>query len=163
VADDSISTLKRQLADAILEISDGMPVTVAARGLGINPARVCDLRGGRIDRFSVERLIRIISTVGGEVTLSVSVPRQRDVCWFPKLRARRQEFLAAVRSRRHQLAQFPHARRRATALAPMEPMPPEPPRNGPAPREVEPKELEPKELEAAEPEATELKATELKA
>jgi predicted XRE-type DNA-binding protein len=86
---DAILMLKRQLADAILAVSAGMPITVAARRLGIDPARMCDLRRGRIARFSVERLIRILATVDRSVTLTVVQTSFQPVCWFPKLRAKR--------------------------------------------------------------------------
>jgi predicted XRE-type DNA-binding protein len=101
---DPILQLKRQLADAILAIADPKPITVAARRLGIDPARMCDLRRGRIARFSVERLIRILATVDRGVTVTVVVTGSEQVCWFPKLRAkadaRRREALAARRLRR---------------------------------------------------------------
>ena len=89
MGDDSILALKRQLADAILGLAGHMPVTVAGRRLGIGPARMCDLRGGRVARFSIERLIRILETVDRDVRLTV-VPRSAErINWFPKLRARR--------------------------------------------------------------------------
>jgi len=66
-----------------------MPVTVAARRLGIDAARMCDLRRGRITRFSVERLIRILATVDRGVTLTVVLTGPERICWFPKLRARK--------------------------------------------------------------------------
>src|SRR4051812_20378600 len=99
-----ILALKRQLADAILAISDPQPITIAARRLGIDPARMCDLRHGRIARFSLERLIRILATVERGVSVTVVVTGSAQVCWFPKLRAqadaRRREFLVARRLRR---------------------------------------------------------------
>ena len=101
---DPIPALKRQLADAILAIADPQPITLAARRLGIDPARMCDLRRGRIERFSVERLIRILATVDRGVSVTVVVTGSAQVCWFPKLRAqadaRRREFLIARRLRR---------------------------------------------------------------
>ena len=89
MGDDSILALKRQLAGAILELAGRMPITVAGRRLGIGPARMCDLRHGRVARFSVERLIRILGTVDRDVRLTV-VPRSAErINSFPKLRARR--------------------------------------------------------------------------
>jgi predicted XRE-type DNA-binding protein len=99
VADDSILALKRQLADAILALSDRMPVIVAARRLGIDAARMCDLRRGRIARFSVERLIRILATVDRGVKLTVVLTGPERICWFPGIRARRQQSLQAMGSR----------------------------------------------------------------
>ena len=96
---DPIFALKRQLADAILALSDREPVTVAARRLGVDAARLCDLRRGRIARFSVERLIRILATVDRSVELKVVVNDHARICWFPKLRASRDERLRKKRTR----------------------------------------------------------------
>jgi predicted XRE-type DNA-binding protein len=93
---DPILALKRQLADAILAVSSGKPIIVAARRLGIDPARMCDLRRGRIARFSVERLIRILATVDRGVTVTVVQKSFEPVCWFPKLRAKRDARRAAT-------------------------------------------------------------------
>ena len=89
VADDPMLALKRQLADAILALSDSEPILVAARRFGIDPARMCDLRRGRIARFSVERLIRILATVDRGVKLTVVLTGPEQICWFPGLRSRR--------------------------------------------------------------------------
>ena len=97
---DPILALKRQLTDAILTVAGDMPITVAARRLGIDPARMCDLRRGRIARFSVERLIRILATVDRGVTVTVVQKSFQPVCWFPKLRAKRDARLAAARAGR---------------------------------------------------------------
>ena len=93
---DPILALKRQLADAILALAAEQPIIVAARRLGIDPARMCDLRRGRIARFSVERLIRILATVDRGVTLTVVRLSFEPVCWFPKLRAKRDARRAAA-------------------------------------------------------------------
>ena len=89
VADDPLSTLKRQLADAILALAVKVPTSVAARRFGIDEARLCDLRRGRIARFSVERLIRILATVDRGVTLTVVPTGAERICWFPALRSQR--------------------------------------------------------------------------
>ena len=68
---DPIPALKRQLADAILAIADPQPITLAARRLGIDPARMCDLRRGRIERFSVERLSTALVLPAFEMRLGV--------------------------------------------------------------------------------------------
>jgi hypothetical protein len=119
MGDDSILALKRQLADAILELAGRMPITVAGRRLGIGPARMCDLRKGRVARFSVERLIRILGTVDRDVRLTV-VPRSAEkINWFPKLLARRGlvpveqrrlEGLERTRERREQAEEWLRAR-----------------------------------------------------
>jgi predicted XRE-type DNA-binding protein len=97
--DDPIWPLKRQLADAILELSAHETWLSAARRFGIDPSRMSDLRAGRIARFSVERLIRILDTVGRGVELRVVVTGPGQICWKPKLRARRTAYLAERRRR----------------------------------------------------------------
>jgi predicted XRE-type DNA-binding protein len=97
VADDPIFALKRQLADAILRLSAGVFPPAAARRFGIDPARMRDLSAGRIARFSVERLIRILATVDCRVTVDISAPAQ-EIVWYPALRARRDARMAAFRA-----------------------------------------------------------------
>ena len=87
--DDPILALKRQLADAVVALSGRMPVTVAARRFGIDTARMCDLRRGRIARFSVERLIRILARVDRGVKLSIVLTGPEQISWFPTIGRKR--------------------------------------------------------------------------
>jgi hypothetical protein len=89
VTEDPLYALKRQLADAILALAVHKPVTVAARRFGIDSTRMCDLRRGRIARFSVERLIRILATVDRGVKLTIVLTGPERICSFPALRAQR--------------------------------------------------------------------------
>jgi len=57
---DPIGPLERQLADEVLEIASHTNMRVAARVFRMDEPRLSDLRHGRIARFSVERLIRIL-------------------------------------------------------------------------------------------------------
>src|SRR5215204_3695296 len=86
---DQIPILKRQLADAILAIAGQTNMHVAARVFGIGVPRMSDLRRGRIARFSVERLIRILATVDRRVDLTVVCMGPERVRWFGHLMARR--------------------------------------------------------------------------
>lgn len=52
--------------------------------MGIDPPRLSDLRHGRIERFSLERLIRILDAVGQTVTLQVEGPMY--VRWWLRVR-----------------------------------------------------------------------------
>jgi predicted XRE-type DNA-binding protein len=88
VLDDPIPALKRQLADAILEVAAQTNMHVAASVLGIDTARMSDLRRGRIERFSVERLIRLLAMVDRRVELTIAVVGRTEVPWFGVLRAR---------------------------------------------------------------------------
>jgi predicted XRE-type DNA-binding protein len=89
VADDPIAPLKRQLADAILELASQTNMHVAARQFGIGVPRMSDLRHGRIARFSVERLIRILATVDRRVQLTVVASTRRPILWHSRPPRRR--------------------------------------------------------------------------
>jgi predicted XRE-type DNA-binding protein len=95
---DPIFALKRQLADTIVALAHRQPILIAARRFGIDVARMCDLRKGRIARFSVERLIRILATVDRRVTLTIAPTGPEQICWFPKLRARRRQIVSRDRA-----------------------------------------------------------------
>ena len=87
--DDPIPPLKRQLADAILAVAQQTNFHVAAAALGIDAARLSDLRRGRIERFSVERLIRLLAVVDRSVEVTITPEGGVRVRWFAILRARR--------------------------------------------------------------------------
>ena len=89
MSDDPILALKRQLADEILEIASHTNMHVAARVFGIDVPRMSDLRRGRVARFSVERLIRILATVDRRVDLSVVATGRRPIHWFRRVGAAR--------------------------------------------------------------------------
>ena len=80
--DDHISAIKRQLADEILALAAETNMHVAARRFGIGVPRMSDLRHGRIDRFSVERLIRILATVDRQVELTIVPTGVGRIHWF---------------------------------------------------------------------------------
>jgi predicted XRE-type DNA-binding protein len=69
---DPIPRLKEQLARDIIERLDGWTQDVAASFLGTDPPRVSDLRRGRLERFSLQQLIRLITRDHGTVTLHVT-------------------------------------------------------------------------------------------
>ena len=87
MATDPILPLKHQLAREIVALSRNQAITVGARRLGIDPARFCDLRHGRVARFSVERLIRILGTIDRRVTMTIVCDGPSEICWIPQLRA----------------------------------------------------------------------------
>ena len=86
---DPILPLKHQLAREIVALSKHEAITVSASRLGIDPSRFCDLRHGRVARFSVERLIRILATIDRRVTMTIVCDGPAEICWFPRLRAQR--------------------------------------------------------------------------
>lgn len=89
--DDTILGLRHQLAVEILRIADQTHVGIAARVFGIDLPRLSDLRRGRLHRFSLERLIRILATVDRRVDITVRSRGSEQVRWMLKLgeRARR--------------------------------------------------------------------------
>jgi predicted XRE-type DNA-binding protein len=88
MAIDPIPALKQQLADEILASVDHINRTIAADVLEINQARMSDLRHGRVARFSVERLIRILATIDRRVTMQITNSGASRIAWFRVLRER---------------------------------------------------------------------------
>ena len=75
--DNPIPALKRQLAQLLVERLEGWSHTYAADLLGTDHARVSNLRRGRLDRFSLEQLIRFAIRVEGTVELQVEWTNRR--------------------------------------------------------------------------------------
>jgi predicted XRE-type DNA-binding protein len=69
----------------------GLTQTAAAKLLGVHPPRVSDLMRGRIDLFSIETLIDMLSRLGLSVNLVtagrelVMTSKAADASWLPKL------------------------------------------------------------------------------
>lgn len=79
--DDPVPTLKEQLRRSILTEIGLTDRLAAARMLGVDEARMSNIKHGRLDRFSLQRLIRIMARINRRVELSVIVvaplPRAR--------------------------------------------------------------------------------------
>jgi predicted XRE-type DNA-binding protein len=87
-APDPVPALKRQLAEAILErLRGGSQLTIASR-LGIDQPRASNLECGRLERFSLQQLVRFAARVDGEVTITVAWTSRR-VWIFPPRPPRR--------------------------------------------------------------------------
>ena len=71
MSNDPIPELKLQLAREIVRLADQTNFFVAAMALGIDYPRLSDLRKGRLKRFSLQKLIRILATVERKVTLEI--------------------------------------------------------------------------------------------
>ena len=91
-----IPALKQQLAREILSSIANLNVTIAADVLQIGPARLADLRHGRVARFSVERLILMLATIDRRVALSVVNVGEPEIRCFRILRERRDERIRAA-------------------------------------------------------------------
>jgi predicted XRE-type DNA-binding protein len=72
VSDDAVPTLKRQLAQQLVGRVEGWSQTYAAALLGTDQPRISDLRRGRLDRISLEQLVRFIGRVGGSIELQIN-------------------------------------------------------------------------------------------
>ena len=72
MSDDSIPALKRHLAQQLVGRLEGWSQTDAAALVGTDQPRISDLRRGRLDRISLEQLVRLLGRVGGSIEVQVS-------------------------------------------------------------------------------------------
>jgi predicted XRE-type DNA-binding protein len=92
-----IPVLRQQLGDEILRLVDDFPTIISARLLCIDERRMADLRHGRVQRFSVERLIRMLAQIDRRVDLTVVNIGAPILRWLPILRDRRRNFRGEAR------------------------------------------------------------------
>lgn len=69
---DPIPELKRRAAAALVPLLDGWNAHDVAASLGTDQPRVSDLRRGKLDRFSLEMLIRFLHRMRQDVDLRVA-------------------------------------------------------------------------------------------
>ena len=86
--------IKRRLAAEIVAVADQTNFFVAAKGLGIGTARLSDLRHGRVQRFTIDRLIRVLAVVDRRVDVSISVVGNPRVQWMAEGFRRQRELRA---------------------------------------------------------------------
>jgi predicted XRE-type DNA-binding protein len=84
-AQDPVPALKRQLARAILDRLRGSGQLNIGYRLGVDRARASNLQCGRLERFSLQQLVRFAARVDGEVTISVTWTSRR-IWVFPARR-----------------------------------------------------------------------------
>jgi predicted XRE-type DNA-binding protein len=81
---DPVPALKRRVVDEILVLLEGWRQEHAADFLRTNQGRVSELRRGHLDRFSLDRLVRYLSRLHRDITITttktpgLSVLDQRD-------------------------------------------------------------------------------------
>jgi predicted XRE-type DNA-binding protein len=92
-----IAALRQQLADEILRLVDHLPTVISANLLCIDERRMADLRHGRAQRFSVERLIRMLAQINRRVDLTVVNTGPPIFRWFGILRDRKRNFRPEAR------------------------------------------------------------------
>jgi hypothetical protein len=73
---DPMLALKQQAAAALAPLIDPWPPEFAAAVIGVERARIPDLRRGKLDRFSLERLIRFLTRAGAHVELRITPPER---------------------------------------------------------------------------------------
>ena len=74
---DTVAVLKRQVAHAIVRTVDGWTQANAAVLLGIDQPRVSDLRNARLERFSLDQLVTLLTRADASVALTISAHPQR--------------------------------------------------------------------------------------
>ena len=82
--EDPIPALKRQLAQLVVERLDGWNQVYAADFIGTDQPRMSDLRQGRLDRFSLEQLVRFATRVDGTVRVTVEWSTRRAAFLAPE-------------------------------------------------------------------------------
>jgi predicted XRE-type DNA-binding protein len=73
---DPIPELKRELAAELVRVIEGWNRANVAVLMHTDPARVSDLRHGKLERFSVESLIRFLARVRHQVSVTVVSERE---------------------------------------------------------------------------------------
>lgn len=68
---DPIPQLKEQLSREIIAAVDKYTWTVAAGMLGIEPSRMSHLKKGNLERFSLEKLIRMLAVIDRKVEVRI--------------------------------------------------------------------------------------------
>lgn len=71
---DPIPELKEQLRREIMALVGRWEPFVAARRLGTDQPRMSDLKRGRLERFSLQKLIRMLANVEQSVEITVVGP-----------------------------------------------------------------------------------------
>lgn len=70
-AEHIIDQLKEQLANELLDLLDGWDQTEAGALVGLRQPDISRLRAGRLERFSVGRLLRLIAARGYHIEIAL--------------------------------------------------------------------------------------------
>jgi len=73
---DPVPELKRELAAELVRVIEGWNRANVAVLMHTDPARVSDLRQGRLDRFSVESLVRFLARMRHHVQVTIVSERE---------------------------------------------------------------------------------------
>jgi predicted XRE-type DNA-binding protein len=66
---DPVPALKRRVADEILLLLAGWTQEYAADFMGATQSRISELRNGKLERFSLDRLVRYLARLGREIQI----------------------------------------------------------------------------------------------
>jgi predicted XRE-type DNA-binding protein len=80
---DPIPRLKDELAAHLLELFEGEPQWTAASYLEVTQPRISELRNGKLERFSLEMLIRLMARANRRVELRIEYFEYRKSFRFP--------------------------------------------------------------------------------
>ena len=81
---DTVGACKRQITAALVHALDGWTQANAAVLLCLDQPRVSNLRNGRLERFSLDQLARLLERVDAEVELTITAhPRRRRWLFEP--------------------------------------------------------------------------------
>ena len=75
---DPIPDLKQRAAAALAPLLEGWNADDVAALIGTDRARIMELRRGKLDRFSLETLIRYLTRLGQRVDVHVTPSRRRE-------------------------------------------------------------------------------------
>lgn len=75
IPSDPIPALKRHVAAGVVAQLDGWTQPMAAELLRTDQPRMSNLRSGKLERFSLERLIRFAARCGATVSIEIAWPR----------------------------------------------------------------------------------------
>ena len=71
--DDPIPALKEQLARAIVGATSRMSQLGAAHMLGLDESRMSNIQHGQLERFSLQKLIRLLARINRRTDLTVVI------------------------------------------------------------------------------------------
>jgi len=82
--DDPIPRLKEQLRQAILAALGRKNQSIAARILGVHETRMSNIELGRLERFSLQKLIRLLAGINRRVDVTVTAVGPLPTPWDHK-------------------------------------------------------------------------------
>lgn len=101
---DPIPALKEQLAAALVERLAGMSQEIAAGRAGITRQRIGDIRAGKLDDLSLQRLVRCLYKLGDQVEITIVPSGEVSMREMRAESQRRAGIVAADRERLRSLA-----------------------------------------------------------